>query len=227
MRLELGCQSLPEVESHNVVADLRGREKPDEVVLLGAHLDSWDLATGAIDDGAGTVMVMQVLRTLSRLPQRPRRTVRAVLYMNEENGLRGGRAYAKAHAGELAKHVAALEADSGAGRPLALGLPGVRNAQALFAPWLAPLRGLGINEVATGSHGGADIGSLGQGGVPMVDVRQDSSRYFDWHHSAADTLDKVDPRELAASTAALAWVAYALAESEGTLDRAVPHAETH
>ena len=171
---------------------------------------------------------MPALRTLSRLPQHPRRTVRAVLYMNEENGLRGARAYAKAHAGELGKHVAALEMDSGAGRPLALGLPASRNAHALFAPWLAPLRTLGINDVSTGSHGGADIGNLGrQGGVPMVDVRQDSSRYFDWHHSAADTLDKVDPRELAESAAALTWVAYALAESEATLDRATPNAETH
>ncbi len=228
VRLELGCKTLPEVESHNVIADLPGRDLPDEVVLLGAHLDSWDLATGAIDDGAGVVMAMQALRTLSQLPRHPRRTVRVVLYMNEENGSRGARGYAKAHAGELAKHRAALEADSGAGRPLHLEVPPGKSGPELLAPWMAPLRALGVTSMQAEAHGGADIGILAQqGGVPMVGVRQDSSRYFDWHHSAADTLDKVDPRELAESAAAIAWLAYALAESEGVIDRATPDAAAH
>jgi hypothetical protein len=218
VRLGLGCRTLPDVESANVIGDVPGREKPDEIVLLGAHLDSWDLATGAIDDGAGVVIVMEAARLIAQLPQHPRRTVRAVLYMNEENGLAGGKAYAQAHAGEGDKHVAALEADSGAGRPLAIGLRAGEGGQALLAPWLTPLETLGAADFAEGA-GGADIGPLGQMRVPFVSVQQDAVRYFDWHHSAADTLDKVRPHDLAQTAAAVAWLAYALAEMPETLPR--------
>ena len=138
VRLGLGCRTLPDADSANVVADVRGREKPDEVVLIGAHLDSWDLATGAVDDGAGVVIVMEALRLLAKLPQPPRRTVRAVLFMNEENGLAGAKAYAQAHAAEVDRHVVALESDAGAGRPLAVALPAGDGAQAILAPWLLP-----------------------------------------------------------------------------------------
>jgi hypothetical protein len=214
----LGCRTLPDADSANVVADVRGREKPDEVVLLGAHLDSWDLAQGAIDDGAGVAIVMEAARLIAQLPQRPRRTVRAVLFMNEENGLAGGKAYAQAHAAEADRHVAALEADAGAGRPISVGLRAGEGAQALLAPWLQPLETLGAADFG-GESGGADIGPLAAYHVPFVGVQQDVSRYFDYHHSAADTLDKIHPGDLAQTAAAVAWVAYALAEMPQPLPR--------
>ena len=223
VRLKLGCKTLPDVETANVVAELKGREKPDEVVLLGGHLDSWDLATGAIDDGAGVAMAMAALRGLSRLPQHPRRTVRIVLFANEENGSRGSKGYRAAHASELAHHVAAIEMDAGAGRAVSISGP---NAPALLGPWLGregPLSGLGVTDVDDGGHGGADTGGLAEDAqVPMVDVNQEGAHYFDIHHSAADTLDKVDPQQLRQAAATLAWVAYALAEMPGTLDRRPP-----
>ena len=221
VRLGLGCRSLADAESANVVADVRGREKPDEMVLLGAHLDSWDLASGAIDDGAGVVIVMEAVRLIARLPQPPRRTVRAVLFMNEENGLAGGKEYARAHAAEADRHVAALESDAGAGRPLSVALRGADGVQSMLAPWMPPLEPLGAAGFSEGG-GGADIGPLGKLGVPFAGVQQDTSRYFDWHHSAADTLDKVRPPELAQTAAAVAWVAYVLAEMPGTLPRTPP-----
>jgi len=218
VHLLLDCQNLPDVESANVVADLPGRERPDEIVLVGAHLDSWDLGTGAIDDGAGVAMVMETLRLLKTLGLVPRRTVRGVLFMNEENGLRGARAYAEAHAGELSRHVAAIESDSGAGRPTGwsvtvgpAGLDTMKDVASLLAP-------LGAGTVTAGG-GGADIEPLHAATVPLVGLRLDATRYFDWHHSAADTLDKVDPQELAAGASALAVAAYVLAEMPEPLPR--------
>jgi Zn-dependent M28 family amino/carboxypeptidase len=216
LELECGPGTPPEVESANVVAEVRGREKPDEVVLLGAHLDSWDLADGAIDDGAGVVTVMEALRALKALPQAPRRTVRVVLFMNEENGLQGGLAYAERHGGD--RHVAALEVDSGAGRPLGFQVGAGDGGVALVSRLVAPLAGLGLAEVMAGG-GGADISPLAYQGVPMLELRQDTSRYFDWHHSAADTFDKVEPRELALGAAGVAWLAWQLAESPETVPR--------
>jgi len=222
LRLRLGCRTLPDVESANVVADLPGRQSPGEIVLIGAHLDSWDLGTGAVDDGAGVAMVMETLRLLRALGLEPRRTIRGVLFMNEENGLRGGKAYAQGHAAELHRHVAALESDSGAGRPTGLsatvgpgGLDMLRRDLALL------LRPLGAEEVVAGG-GGADIEPLHASAVPLLGLSLDATRYFDWHHSPADTLDKVDPRELALGAAALAVTAYVLAEMPGTLPRPAP-----
>ncbi|RKI44960.1 M20/M25/M40 family metallo-hydrolase [Corallococcus sp. AB049A] len=227
VRLVLGCSDLPEADSSNVVAEVRGREKPDEVVLLGAHLDSWDVGTGAHDDGAGVVMVMEAARLIARLPQAPRRTVRVVLFMNEENGLRGGRAYAEAHAKELSKHVAAIEMDAGGGRPLGVSLHAGPGGEALMRPWLAPLEGLGAAKFLVGHATGADLSPMEPARVPFVGVRVDSSRYFDVHHSMADTLDKVDPQDLSRSTAAVTWMAYALAESPGLLARpTAPESDT-
>jgi len=219
VELKLTCKSLPDTDSFNVVAEVKGREKPREVVLLGAHLDSWDVGTGAHDDGAGVTMVMETARLLARLERAPRRTVRVVLFMNEENGLRGGRAYAEAHAAELGEHVAALEMDSGGGRPLGVVLRAGAGGDALLSPWMQPLAALGANAFLPGEAGGADISPLLPARVPFVGVRVDASRYFDVHHSEADTLDKVDPKDLAHSTAALAWVSYVLAEVPGVLPR--------
>jgi len=218
VRLGLGCRTLPDVESANVIADVRGREKADEIVLLGAHLDSWDLAQGATDDAAGVGIVMEAARLIAKLPQHPRRTVRVVLFMNEENGLAGAKGYARAHAAETDRHVAALESDAGAGRPVSIGLRAGEGAQTLLAPWLAPLEPLGAADFG-GEGSGADIGPLSAFRVPFVGVQQDVSHYFDYHHSAADTLDKVRPADLAQTAAAVTWVAYALAEMPDPLPR--------
>ncbi len=217
IRLWLGCRWLPDADSANVVADVRGREIPDEIVLLGAHLDSWDLATGATDDGAGVVIVMEVGRLLVKDP--PRRTVRIVLYMNEENGLAGGKGYAAAHEAELTRHVAALEADSGSGRPVGVTMHAGEGGVALLKPWLGPLESLGLGEPAEGEAGGADIGPMAPAAVPFVGIQQETSHYFDTHHSAADTLDKVQPESLGKAAAAFAVVAYALAEMPQPLPR--------
>jgi carboxypeptidase Q len=222
VRLWLGCKTLPDAQSANVVADVRGREKPEEVVLLGAHLDSWDLAQGAIDDGAGAVVVMEAARLAAQLRPPLRRTIRVVLFMNEENGLAGGKAYAKAHEAEAPRHVAALESDSGAGRPLGIVLRAGGDGKALLEPWLAPLGNVGAAAFVDGEAGGADISPLGRLQVPFVSVRQDTAHYFDIHHSAADTFDKVDRDELSKMAAAVSWVAVSLAEMEGTLVRPPP-----
>jgi len=221
LRLRLGCRTLPDAPSANVVADLVGRERPEEVVVLGAHLDSWDLGTGALDDGAGVAMVMESLRLLKALGLTPRRTLRGVLYMNEENGLRGAKAYALAHAAELPRHVAALETDSGAARPTGWsatvgegGLEVLKDAARLAAA-------LGAGTVVAGG-GGADIEPLHAAGVPLIGLRLDGAHYFDWHHSPADTLDKADPAELAAGASALAVLGYVLADMPDALPRPAP-----
>ncbi len=225
VHLALGCRSLPEVESANVVAELRGREKPDEIVLIGGHLDSWDLGTGAIDNGAGAAIVMETMRLLRSLGLSPRRTIRAVLFTNEENGLRGGRGYAEGHRDELPRHVAAIESDGGGARPLGFGvsagaggLPRVRNLA-------SRLGRVGAVRV-TGGGGGADTAPLGASGVPLLSLRQDGTFYFDYHHSAADTLDKISPRELAMNVAAMAFMAYTLAEDPEPLPRQVKAARS-
>jgi carboxypeptidase Q len=219
VRLVLGCKELPEADSFNVVAEVKGREKPEEIVLIGAHLDSWDVGSGAHDDGAGVVMVMEAARLLARQKPAPRRTVRVVLFMNEENGLRGARAYAEAHAAELPRHVAAMEMDSGGGRPLGVQLRAGEGAPELVRPWLSPLVALSSGTILPGEAGGADLSPLVPARVPMFSVRTDASRYFDVHHSHADTLDKVEPEALAKSTAAVAWMTYVMAEMPGLLVR--------
>ena len=220
VRLRLGCRTLPDAPSHNVVADVRGRERPEEIVVIGAHLDSWDLGTGAHDDGAGVAMVMDALRILKAMPP-ARRTVRGVLFMNEENGLRGARQYVIDHAAELPRHVAALEADSGGFRPegfntnvVPAGMETLRAAAALLAP-------IGATRIVTGG-GGADIGQMRPAAVPLLGLDVEGVRYFDWHHTPADTLDKVDRGDLAKGTAAMAAMAYLLAEMPQTLPRPSP-----
>jgi Zn-dependent M28 family amino/carboxypeptidase len=205
------------MESANVVGEIKGREKPNEVVLLGAHLDSWDLAVGAQDDGAGVAMVLDAARLIARLRPAPRRTVRFVLFMNEENGGAGSKAYAAAHGKE--NHVAALEADAGSGRPQLIEVHAGEGATQFLAPLVGPLRVLGVAaRVQTSERHGADLGPLARTrGLATVGVRQDTSHYFDIHHSAADTLDKVEPAALGQATAAHAWLTWALADAPGVL----------
>jgi hypothetical protein len=221
IRLELGCRTLPDAISHNVIADLPGRENPEEIVVLACHLDSWDVGTGAIDDGAGCVIVMEAVRLLTTLERPPRRTVRVVLYTSEENGAWGGRQYAEVHAGELDRHVAAIESDAGAGVPEGFGVSGGPGAVEIVRKLAAPLARIGAADVRDGG-GGADISPMKPAGVPQMNLRQDTTFYFDYHHSAADTLDKVDPSALAKNVAAMAVMAWGLADHPGTLPRIPP-----
>jgi hypothetical protein len=219
VHLSLGCATLPDVESANVVAELRGRDKPDEIVVIGGHLDSWDLGDGAIDDGAGVAMAMEALRLLKHLDLVPHRTIRAVLYMNEENGVHGGKTYAETHKDEMARHVAAIESDSGADHPLGFRVAAGPGGDAAARALAAPLELLGAADVKAAEDAGTDIGPMKAAGVPLLGLRQDVTHYFDWHHTAADTLDKVEPRALAENAAAMAFMAWALAEAPEPLPR--------
>ena len=216
-RLKLGARTEPDVESASVVGEIPGREKPEEIVLLGAHLDSWDLGTGAIDDAAGCGIMMEAARRIAQLPKKPRRTIRVVLYANEEFGVSGGRAYAEAHKGDLARHVMAAESDSGSAQVWRISSK-VDPAKLPVVAALAKLLGLeqGDNEAG----GGVDIGPLAPARVPVIALSQDMTTYFDYHHTANDTLDKVDAKGLDQNVAAWAAVAYAIAEMPGDLGRA-------
>jgi carboxypeptidase Q len=202
----------PLAPSANVVAEILGSEKPEEVVVIGAHLDSWDLGTGAIDDGAGVAMVLDTMRIAASMPRPPRRTLRAVLFMNEENGGEGAVAYHEASLAAGTRHVAAMEADAGAGRPTGVDVTAGQGGMEAVRAMAAPLDVLGASRVGAGG-GGVDVSPLAYAGVPLLSLAQETSRYFDWHHSAADTFDKVEPRALAEATAAFAWMAWALADS--------------
>jgi carboxypeptidase Q len=222
LQLKIGCRSFPNVESANVVGEIPGAASPDEIILLGAHLDSWDLGTGALDDGAGVGIVVNAAQLIGSLAHRPRRTIRVVLFANEENGLAGGRAYAQAHRAEASKHIAAYEADSGTGRAYALRYVGAPEARASLGTISAALKPLGIELVKDDAHGGADLSPLRDLGVPVVDLAQDFTTYFDFHHTANDTFDKIDPEALAQVSAATAVLADALANMGGDLGRAPP-----
>ncbi|MEO8381221.1 MAG: M20/M25/M40 family metallo-hydrolase [Acidobacteriota bacterium] len=213
MNLTLTPRTLPDVPSANVVAEIRGSERPQEIVLIGGHLDSWDLGTGAIDNGSGCAMVMETMRVLKELGIRPKRTIRAVLFMNEENGLRGGRGYynAAAKREEVQHHVAAIETDAGAATPT--GFTSTLEGKSLdaLARRAAVLNRIVPMTFSSSQHTGADTSPLIDAGVVGYGLRPDPRHYFDYHHSAADTLDKVDPKALAQNTAAIAGLAYLLA----------------
>ncbi|HEY0169788.1 MAG TPA: M20/M25/M40 family metallo-hydrolase [Pyrinomonadaceae bacterium] len=213
VRLKMQARFLPDAESANVVAELRGRERPEEVVLVGGHLDSWDVGQGAHDDGGGCVVSWEVVRLLKALNLRPRRTIRVVLFTNEENGLRGGTGYRDAHKAEVANHVLAIESDSGVYRPTGFGLSAGASAQARadlqeIARLLSGIRADRIDP----DGGGADISPIMAEGVPGASLNVDGSHYFDIHHTHADTLDKVNPQEMAACVAAMAVMAYVVAD---------------
>ncbi len=222
LALKLGCRWLPDAESANVVGEIPGSATPDEIVLLGAHLDSWDLGTGAIDDGAGVGIVVNAAQLIGSLQRRPQRTIRVILFANEENGLSGARAYAQAHQGEAAKHVAAFEADAGTDRAYALRYLGAPEARGRLAEIAAGLKPLGIDFIEDDAHGGADLGPLRALGVPMVDLAQDVTTYFDFHHTANDTFDKIDPEALAQVSAAVAMLAEGIANMKGDFGRVPP-----
>jgi len=209
MRLVLTPQTLPDVASANVVAEIRGSERPEEIVLIGGHLDSWDLGTGAIDDGSGVAMVMETMRLIKEMALHPKRTIRAVLFMNEENGLNGGREYFAKHKSE--KHVAAIETDAGAAAPTGFRTTLKGEALANLEKVAQPLSAVGAAHFETTSETGADTSFLTEAGVPGFGFVAEPLKYFDYHHSPADTLDKIDPKELAQDTAAVAALAWILA----------------
>jgi len=223
VHLQLESKRLPDAPSANVVGELRGRERPDEVVLLGAHLDSWDVGQGAHDDGAGVATMLGAVRLLHQLGLTPRRTIRVVLFTAEEMQVVGAQAYAKAHQAELGNVVATLESDIGGFAPRgftathadAAKADRVVSALRAIVPLLRPLR---ATEVVSGTGGTDDVEMLEAGRMPTLGLLVDYSTYFDYHHSVADTLDKVDPAALAADVAAVAVMAYVVAELPGRLD---------
>lgn len=220
LRLRLTCRDAGEAESANVIGEVVGSELPQEIVLLGAHLDSWDLGTGALDDGAGVAVVTEAARRIARLAPRPRRTLRVVLYANEEFGLSGGKGYAAAHAHELDRHQAVLESDFGTGRVERFRAR-VAAADAGWVPLLHQLVApFGVDFEERPAFGGADVGPLVRAGVPAFDLGHDGSTYFDHHHTADDTLDKVDRAGLDQAVAAYATLALALADLPAPLARA-------
>lgn len=219
VRLEMGARMLPDAPSRNAVAEIRGRERPGEVVVMGGHIDSWDVGQGAMDDGGGVVVAWEALRLMKSLGLRPRRTVRVVAWTNEENGGRGGAGYRDAHRAELDGHVLAIESDNGAFKPSGFGFTGSDSARARVAEVARLLARIGADTVTAGG-GGADIGPIMQLGVPGMSPSVDGSRYFWYHHSDADTMDKLDPRDMGLLTAALAVMAYVVADLPDPLPRA-------
>ncbi len=214
--LKMEAKTLDPALSANVIGELRGRERPDEVVVISGHIDSWDVGQGAHDDAGGCVQAVEAINALRKLDMIPRRTIRVVLWTNEENGLAGGRDYAKKHEAELPSHVAAIESDGGSFKPVgysvqcddasreAAAAEQMRDLLSLFEDW-------GATSVTVGSSG-ADLGPMKSAGVVLMGHRVEMAKYFDYHHSPADTLDKVDPVELSQNVAVMATVAYVLAD---------------
>ena len=217
MHLVLTPRTLSDVESANVVAEITGSQNPEQIVLIGGHLDSWDLGTGAIDNGSGVAMVMETMRLLKELNIQPRRTVRCVLFMNEENGLRGGRGYWSAHQREMGRHIAAIESDAGSAKPVGFGTTLQGPSLAYLQSQLGVLQRIGPLRFELRESTGADTSNVVKGGVPGFGLLTESTQYFDYHHSAADTLDKIDPNDLAANSAAIAALTYVIADSPRSL----------
>ncbi len=219
MKLEMGAKTLPDAPSANVVGEVRGTETPEEVVIISGHLDSWDVGQGAQDDGAGTVIAIEAARLIQSLGLKPRRTLRVVLWTNEENGLRGGKAYRDAHRSEFKNIIAALETDSGSERVKGFHLELAKASSDAKAAALASLKGLEaamkpFNVTLSLGHSGADVSPMVAEGVPGIGVEHAGTHYFDVHHTHADTFDKVEKDDLAYNAAALATFAYALAQSD-------------
>ncbi len=220
MHLTLTPRKLPDTDSFNVVADLKGSEHPEQVVVISGHLDSWDLGTGAIDDGAGVVVAMETAELLHKLNLHPKRTLRVIAWMDEETGGSGRQAYKREHSSEFAQYVAAIESDGGASRPLGFSLKASPKAIEALAPVQGVLSSFNANILQPVQYPpGADIADMGEAGVPALGLSQDSSIYFNYHHTAADTLDKVVPAELRENAAAMAIMAFALTNMRDALPR--------
>jgi carboxypeptidase Q len=211
LRLKMEAQMLPDADSFNVIGEIRGRERPDEVVVVSGHFDSWDVGTGSTDDGGGCVVSWEALRLMKKLNLRPRRTIRVVLWTNEENGTRGGTTYRDRYAAQLANHVLMMESDSGVFRPVGFGFSGSDAARAKVRDIATLLRGIQADRIGA-SGGGSDIGpSVEAGKIPSMSLEVDGN-YFLIHHTPADTIDKIDPTDMARASGAIAVMAYVVAE---------------
>jgi len=210
--IELDCNTLPDVQSYNVIAEIRGSEYPDEIVLVGGHLDSWDKGTGAHDDGSGVVQSIEVIRLMKKLQLNPKRTIRCVLFANEENGLRGAKEYAKSVEIEKRKHIAAIETDAGGFSPRGFGVKADSTQFQKIVSFSSLLYSIGADRIRKGG-GGADIGELEKFGTVLIGLTPDSQRYFDYHHTDIDTIDKVHPRELQLGALAITILSWAISEN--------------
>ena len=219
LRLKMEAKFDADVESFNVVGEIKGSEKPDEIVLVGGHFDSWDPGMGASDDGVGCVVTWEAARLMKKLNIRPKRTVRVVLFTNEENGTRGGTGYRDQHAAEASNHIFSVESDSGVFSPGRLGFSGSEAARKIIGEIATLLAPLGLQEVASGG-GGADIGPISAlGKVPMMAYSGDSNKYFTIHHTPADTVDRIDPSEVSKAAAALSAMIYVVADMPQSLPK--------
>jgi hypothetical protein len=219
VHLEMEAHTLPDADSANVIGEIPGSDKPEEIVVMGGHIDSWDVGAGAQDDGSGIITALAAAHLITKLGLHPRRTLRVVFWTNEENGGAGGLAYREWIGDRVSNHIAAIEMDGGAEKPTGFGISGRGDAQAL----LGKIRDIGklLERIDAGSiqsgGGGADIAPLMKDGVPGLAVRTVGTHYFDWHHSPADTADKVKPEDLRANIAAMAVMAFILADMPDTL----------
>jgi carboxypeptidase Q len=220
IRLQMDARFEADAESFNLVGEIRGRDRPDEYVVVGGHIDSWDVGTGASDDGGGCVVTWEALRLMKKLGLRPRRSVRVVLWTNEENGGRGGIAYRDAHRGELSRYVLMLESDTGVFRPTGFGFTGPDRARDTVKAIATLLAGIGADQIGP-YGGGSDIDpSVRDANIPAMSTEV-AGDYFLIHHTAADTVDKIDPADLARNAAAVAVMAYVVADLPQRLGEAV------
>jgi len=220
MHLTLVSQDLPETTGYNVIADLKGSEHPEQVVVVSGHLDSWDLGTGAIDDAAGVAVAMEAAQLIQQLHYRPKRTLRVIAWVDEESGGRGRTAYTTGHGTEFANHVAAIESDLGAAHPLGFTVKISQHAVEFLHPVQEILQSFGASLIESiQTSPGSDISAMAQAGVPALGIMQDGRTYFNYHHSAADTLDKIEPRALRENAAAMVVMGVALACTEQPLPR--------
>jgi carboxypeptidase Q len=218
VKLVMNATMLPDAPSRNVVAEIVGSEKPNEVIVLGGHIDSWDVGQGAMDDGGGSVAAWEAVRLMKALGLKPKRTVRVVLWTNEENGGRGGLGYRDAHEKDLANHILAMESDNGVFMPRGVRVAGSAGTLAAVKQIAALLRRIGADSAALGG-GEADIEPLMDRGVPGLSLDVDGSKYFWYHHTNADMMEAVNPNEMARCVAVMAVMAYVVADMPETLPR--------
>ncbi|TAL61474.1 MAG: peptidase M28 family protein, partial [Bacteroidetes bacterium] len=209
--LKMNCQTLPDVKSYNVIGEITGTQHPEEIITIGGHLDSWDLAEGAHDDGTGVMQSVEVLRTLKKIGHKPKRTIRAVMFMNEENGLRGGEEYAKQAEVKKEKHILALESDAGGFTPRGFGLTMPEEKKNKIKSWQKYFQPFGAWDFTKGG-GGSDIGPLAKQGTPLMGFTPDNQRYFIIHHTALDTFEQVNKRELEMGAIVMTMMVYFVCE---------------
>jgi carboxypeptidase Q len=220
VKLTMAAKTMPDAPSRNVMGEITGSEKPDEVVVFGGHIDSWDVGRGAMDDGGGVVVAWEAVKLLKRLGLQPRRTIRVVGWTNEENGGRGGQGYRDAHKAEVDKHVLAIESDGGVFKPQGFSFGGTDAAFEMLKQVGSLLDRIEAGSIVRGG-GGADIGPIMALGVPGLGLNVDATKYFWYHHTEADTIDKLDPNEMARCVAAMAVMAYVVADMAEPLPRGV------